>query len=153
MTASESEERALTRNGIILLAIVGLLIAGLAVLVTAWMGAPTIAPMPTAEFQITGIQFEEGYLNITVKNTGANVKEISQVAIETNNPKVPEFKAVAYELVPAGGQISFSVSYEWIPSGSGFPVTYQVKLTDSLGYVYQGEGYAPWDSAFRGEWP
>jgi hypothetical protein len=142
MTMRDEERIVLTKKGTVFFIAFALAIVGLALLVSAWMNALTLTvapPMGEEILRVTGLQFETGYLNLTVKNTGARNVEIRQVAIENmDRPEVPEFKAIAYELVPAGEQISFSISYEWI-SGD----TYQVRLTNSQGNLFLWTAVAP----------
>jgi hypothetical protein len=142
MTMRDEERIVLTKKGTVFFIAFALAIVGLALLVSAWMNALTLTvapPMGEEILRVTGLQFETGYLNLTVKNTVARNVEIRQVAIENmDRPEVPEFKAIAYELVPAGEQISFSISYEWI-SGD----TYQVRLTNSQGNLFLWTAVAP----------
>jgi hypothetical protein len=96
--------------------------------------------MVVEEICVTDVQFETGYLTLTVSSEDGVSTEITEVVIRNlNHPlAVPEFKAIANELVPAGEQISISISYEWISGDK-----YQIRLTSSRGNQFIEKAAAP----------
>jgi hypothetical protein len=123
--------------------IVVLAVVGSVLVLNACVGAlstPVDLVMVVEEICVTDVQFETGYLTLTVSSEDGVSTEITEVVIRNlNHPlAVPEFKAIANELVPAGAQISISISYEWI-SGD----TYQIGLTSSRGNQFIEKAVAP----------
>jgi hypothetical protein len=82
-----------------------------------------IGPIGIVELRITDVQFDEDYLNITVKNVGAASTIISEVII--NQTSTPHTVPV-HEPISAGGEIIIRIDFKWT---SGY--TYQIKLKTS----------------------
>ena len=117
------------RLAIYIILIAGTLtIAGLAVL--SWMNPVIIGGLwrYSVDLSITNVQFDNDYLNITVRNVGVNPTTISSVIINQTSTlhTVP-----VHEPISAGEIISFRVAFEWT---SGY--MYQIKLgtTDNFEY-------------------
>jgi len=108
-------------------------------LLIGWTSAPTISTTPPENLVMTDMQFETGYLTLSVNTKNGASTEITEVMIRNlSHPAVPEFKIVAYEFVPADEQVSFSISYDWA-SGDA----YQIRLTSSRGYEFIEKAVAP----------
>ena len=112
--------------------VVAVLVAAGVLLPLAWLSSLSWTPFATEDIRITGVQFDEGYLNITVKNVCTNVEIVSEVTVRnleaygygfsvdwTSTPH----RVAVNEPVPVGEEISFRISFKW-SSGRA----YQIKL-------------------------
>jgi len=117
------------RLAIYIILIAGTLtIAGLAVL--SWMNPVIIGGLwrYSVDLSITNVQFDNDYLNITVRNVGVNPTTISSVIINQTSTlhKVP-----VHEPISAGEIISFRTAFNWT---SGY--MYQIKLETTDNFEY-----------------
>ena len=108
---------------------------GLLVFLSAWMGAVTVGFPMFEDLTITGVQFSEGYVTVTVKNNGrGGCNVIIAEIMVSDEVRVSEMNHTLLNKVPmnisiqVGEQHSISVGCVWI-SGE----TYQVRLTSALG--------------------
>jgi hypothetical protein len=130
-----------TRNvAVVIVVVLAFAAIGLAVLLSAWMGAVApAAPMATEELRITDVQFGTGYLTLTVRNTGGSIPvEISEVTVDDLNQTVPPQTVSVNQQIPVGEQRSISVSCEWI-SGA----VYQIRLITVRGNPFIDYAVAP----------
>jgi hypothetical protein len=104
-------------------------------LTLAWMNPLTVGPMSIVELEITEVQFDNDYLNVTVKNIGTSATTINQVMV--NQTSAP-YTVPVHEPVVAGGQISIRIRFNWI-SGS----TYQIGLKTVRGEFFYHTAVAP----------
>jgi len=112
----------------IILIVWTLTIASLAV--HSWMNPEIIGGLwkYSVDLSITNVQFDNDYLNITVRNIGFNPTTISSVI---TNQTSTLHTVPAHEPISAGEIISICIAFKWI---SGY--TYQMKLetTDNFDY-------------------
>ena len=106
-----------------------LTIAGLAVL--SWMDNSLVIDglwRYSVVLDITNVQFDNDYLNITVRNVNVNPTIISSVIINqtTTSQTVP-----VHEPISAGEIISFRVAFEWT---SGYRYQITLETTDDFEY-------------------
>jgi len=93
----------------------------------SWMTSLTI-DFSYPDVWITGVQFDNGYLTITVKNNGTLGTTKSEVTVNQTSTlhTVP-----VHELIGAGEQISIRIGFKWT---SGY--TYQIKLKPADNTTY-----------------
>jgi hypothetical protein len=95
-----------------------LAITGLAFL--SWMNPLTVGPIGIVDLRITDAQFDNGYLNVTVKNVGCSGTVISGVTVnQTSTP----YTFPVHEQIWANEEISVCIDFKWT---SGY--AYQIKL-------------------------
>jgi len=128
------------RNVVVVIVVVlAFALTGLAFLLSAWMGALSIAITPIEDLKITDVQFSKGFLTVTVKNTGDTrydweVVTVTEVMVQPerdlhdSNQTVTPYKVPMNIPVRIGEEHSISVSYDWI-SGEA----YQVRLGSARG--------------------
>lgn len=96
--------------------------------VHSWMNPLTIDNLSAhrVDLYITNIQFDNDYLNITVRNIGWNPTTISLVIINQTSMlhTVP-----MHEPISAGEIISFRVAFEWT---SGYRYQITLETTDNF---------------------
>jgi hypothetical protein len=112
-----------------------LVVAGLALLTLAWMSPLTVPIMAYEDLSITDVQFDEGYLAITVKNLSTYATTISEVMV--NQTSTPHTVPVC-EPISADGQVSIEISFRWV---SGY--TYRVRLMTARGNCFFHNAVAP----------
>jgi hypothetical protein len=91
--------------------------------------------MSIVELEITEVQFDNDYLNVTVKNIGTSATTINQVMV--NQTSAP-YTVPVHEPVVAGGQISIRARFNWVSSS-----TYHVGLRTVRGEVFYRTAVAP----------
>jgi len=105
-----------------------LTIASLAVY--SWMNPSTIDNIMnySVDIRITNVQFDNDYLNITVRNIGVNPTTISLVIINQTSTihTVPVHEPISHAEI-----ISFRVAFKWT---SGY--MYQIKLETTDNFEY-----------------
>ena len=134
-----SLRQAPTRKVIIVIAVVLAFAVTATVLTAAWMGALSIAITRVEALKITDVQFSEGFLTVTVKNTADSqydwdVVTVTEVMVQPErdyhdlNQTITPYKVPMNITVHAGVEHSISVGYDWI-SGEA----YQVRVTTARG--------------------
>jgi hypothetical protein len=119
---------------VMVIALTALAFTGI-LLTLGWMNPLTVGPMSIVKLEITEVQFDNGYLNITVKNIGTSSTTINQVTVnQTSTP----YTVPVHEPVVADGQISIRARFNWV-SGS----TYQVGLKTVRGEFFYYTAVAP----------
>jgi hypothetical protein len=127
---------AIDRRPAIVMVIALTVLAFTGILLTlAWMNPLTVGPMTIVELEITEVQFDNDYLNVTVKNIGTSATTINQVIV--NQTSAP-YTVPVHDPVVAGGQISIRARLNWV-SGS----TYHVGLRTVRGEVFYRTAVAP----------
>jgi hypothetical protein len=122
MTLRQAPRRHVAVVAVVLvaLAVTGILI------VAMWMGQLTVGIMAVSQLEITNVQFSEGYLTVTVKNTGDRYPfvdgMITEVMVQTANARMTLCKVYMNIPVLLGEQHSISVPCNWI-LGETYPVT------------------------------
>jgi hypothetical protein len=105
-----------------------LTIASVAIL--SWMNPVIIGGLwrYSVDLSITNVQFDNDYLNITVRNVGVNPTTISLVIINQTSTLhiVP-----VHEAISAGEIISFRVAFKWT---SGYRYQITLETTDNFEY-------------------
>ena len=96
----------------------------------AWLSSLQWTSHATDPFRITNVQFDVGYLNITVENLDIQEKIVSQVTVRDLKPEgygfsvdwtsTPHVVAV-HEPIPVGEEISFRISFKWT-SGRAYQI-------------------------------
>ena len=98
------------------------------IVVLSWLNPLTIDNLSAhrVDLDITNVQFENDYLNITVRNIGWNPTTISSVIINQTSKlhTVP-----VHEPIVAGEIISFRVAFNWI---SGYMYQITLETTDKF---------------------
>jgi hypothetical protein len=117
----------LVAMGLIIVAALG------AIMLTGVLVAPLPgSTFPTEDIRILDVQFDEGCLNITVKNLCTQAKIVSGVTVRdlvaagygfTVNSTSTPYTVAVHEPVSVGEENSFSVSFNW---SSG--CAYQIEL-------------------------
>jgi hypothetical protein len=127
---------AIDRRPAIVMVIALTVVAFTGILLTlGWMSPLTVGPMSIVELEISEVQFDNDYLNVTVKNIGTSATTINQVIV--NQTSAP-YTVPVHEPVVAGGQISIRARLNWV-SGS----TYHVGLRTGRGEVFYRTAVAP----------
>ena len=97
----------------------------------SWMNPLTIDNLMnySVDLRITDVQFDNDYLNITVRNIGVNPTTISSVII--NQTSTRHTIPVHEPILGCGEIISFRIAFKWT-----FGYRYQIKLetTDDFDY-------------------
>ena len=123
--------------------VVALVVAGTFLLAT-WIGALTPGITPPSPLWITDVQFEKGYLNITVENTGTQARTINEVKVyQSSNPYAySEYESnstyVVHESILVGEQISICMNFNWA-SGYG----YKIELMTTDGNIVSQSPFIP----------
>jgi hypothetical protein len=120
----------INRKLAMIIIVVAVLVAAGVFLPLAWLSSLPWTPFATEDIRITEVQFDEGYLNITVKNVCTNVEIVSEVTVRdleaygygftvdwTSTPHV----VAVHEEVPVGKEISFRISFKWT-SGRAYQI-------------------------------
>ncbi len=98
------------------------------IVVHSWMNPLTIDNLSAhrVDLYITNVQFDNDYLNITVRNIGWNPTTISLVIINQTSTlqTVP-----VHEPISSGEIISFRVAFKWI---SGYRYQITLETTDNF---------------------
>jgi hypothetical protein len=108
------------------------------VLTAAWMGALEIAITASEQLKITDVQFSEGFLTVTVNNTGntyaLDIVIVTEVTVQPepdlhNLNRTDTLYEVPMSIPVHKGEIaSISIGYDWV-SGEA----YQIRVTTSRG--------------------
>jgi hypothetical protein len=127
---------AIDRRPAIVMVIALTVLAFTGILLTlAWMNPLTIGPMSIVELEITEVQFDNAYLNITVKNIGTSATTINEVMVnQTSTP----YTVPVHEPIVDGEQILIRIRFNWF-SGS----TYQIGLKTVRGEFFYHTTVAP----------
>ena len=101
---------------------------GTLMLIATWIGSLTVGITRGADLNISDVQFEKDYLNITVENICDQAKVVSEVTISYQGSVIENQPATRrtiplYESISVGEQISIRVSFKWT-SGR----TYEIRL-------------------------
>ncbi len=121
---------AINRRLAMIIIVVAVLAAAGVLLPMAWLSSLQWTPHATEPFRITNVQFDVGYLNITVENLDTQEKMISQVTVRdlkaygygftvdwTSTPHV----VAVHEPVLVSEEISFRISFKW-SSGRAYQI-------------------------------
>jgi hypothetical protein len=110
--------------------VVAVLVATGVLLPLAWLSSLPWTPFATEDIRITDVQFDEDYLNITVKNVCTNVEIVSEVTVRdleaygygfsVDWTSTPHTVAV-HEPISVGEEISFRISFNWT-SGCAYQI-------------------------------
>jgi len=106
--------------------------------VAAWMGALTFTFTATEQLQITDLDFlTDGYINVTIRNTGTNPVTISEVWV--NNEKFTSSTLPPLPLTVGANEVKYlSLEYQWRNGAN-----YEVKLVSSKGNTFLRTETAP----------
>lgn len=112
--------------------VVAVLVVACVLLPLAWLSSLKYTPTAMSPLRITDVQFDEDYLNITVRNLCTQEKIVSEVTVRdleaygygftvdwTSTPH----KVAVHEPISVGEEISFRISFKWT-SGCA----YQIRL-------------------------
>jgi hypothetical protein len=126
---------AINRRLAMIIILVAVLVAAGVLLPMVWLSSLQWTPHATSPFRITDVQFDVGYLNITVENLDVQEKIVSEVRVRdliierygfsTDRTSTPYVVGV-HEPLPVGEEISFCISFNWA-SGRA----YQIELEPS----------------------
>ena len=96
--------------------------------VNSWMNPVIIGGLwrYSVSLDITNVQFDNDYLNITVRNVGVNPTTISLVII---NQTSTSHTVPVHEPISAGEIISFRVAFKWT---SGYRYQITLETTDNF---------------------
>jgi hypothetical protein len=84
-----------------------------------------IGPMAIVELRVTDVQFDEDYLNITVKNVGTIPTIISEVIVnQTSTPHIVQ----VHEPISTNEEITIRIWFMWT---SGYTYQIELKTTDN----------------------
>ena len=127
-----------------------LLIAGV-FLPIVFLNSLPVSTFPKEDLCITDVQFEEYYLNITVKNSVTQAKIVSEVTIRDlittdysfsiNRTSTP-FKVAVNESISSGEEISFPISFKWT-SGRSYRIELETVDTKDLSPATIFNAFAP----------
>ena len=100
-------------------------------LLIAWIDSTSVHIMHTADLNITTVQFDKGYLTVTVKNQGSIAYTINEITVSeailsekgTVNQNTTSHTFSVLSQISEGEQISICMSLKWT---SGY--LYQIKL-------------------------
>jgi hypothetical protein len=112
--------------------VVVVLVAAGVLLPLAWLSSLSWTSFATEDIRITDVQFDEGYLNITVKNVCTNVEIVGEVTVRdleaygygfsVDWTSTPHTVAV-HEPISVGEEISFRINFNWT-----YGCAYQIEL-------------------------
>jgi hypothetical protein len=126
------------RHVFVVIGVLASAIAGLA-FIASWMSALTI-PYETSlveGLKITDVQFNEGFVTVTLNNTGINeVATVTEIMVGD----LHELNHTVRMNIPIhmGEQASITVGYDWISSK-----TYQIIVTTAYGNNFRYTKLAP----------
>ena len=127
---------AITRRLAICIIVVVAVLAVLGTLLTlAWMYPLTITPMACENLSIADVEFEKGYLTVTVRNLCKYPTTITEVQV--NQTSTPHTVPV-YEPISANEQISIRIGFKWASA-----LTYKVMVKTSRGNCYYYTAVSP----------
>ena len=123
--------------------VVALVVAG-TFLYATWIVASRLDITPARPLWITDVQFEKGFLNIIMENTGIQARTINEVKVyQSSNPYAPsEYESnstyVVHESILVGERISICINFNWA-SGYG----YEIELMTTDGNIVSQSPFIP----------
>ncbi len=142
-----SLRQAPARNvAVVIIVVLAFALIGLALLLSAWMGAIQPAPgMRVESVSIADVRFGEGYMTLNVSVPKGSVPaEIREVRVTELNqtyyhqPTDRVINATLNERIPAGEHVIIIICNEWT---SGY--TYQIRLTTARTNQFDEYAVAP----------
>ena len=107
--------------------------------VAAWMGALTFNFMATEQLKITNLQFPNGYVNITILNTGTNPVTVTEIHVNNGDNLISTASpAWPTGVVPANGNVTEAFTFVW---ANGYQ--YEIEMRSSKGNQFTYTATAP----------